>query len=374
MSRSICFVSLNSYPVLTGRNLGYVGGAEVHQVLIAKELIKHDFEITFITYDHSEVQRPVEQIDGLKIIRVYKREDLHRLSLLSKTWHIGKAMRKANAAIYFHEAGAGGAVSLFCRLMGKKFVSCIASDANVSRKIKGPRLLDRLGNCLDFKLAHIIITQNEFQRAMLRENFGRDSLIIKNAFPLMGSGIPEKPKPPIVLWVGRIDNIKQPELFLTLAEAIPEARFQMIGAIWDDPRLYDRVKEASGRISNLDFVGFVPFHEVDRYFEQAAILVNTSRFEGFPNTFIQAWRQHAPTVSLNADPDEVICNNQLGFHSKTFQQLIEDVRTLIENDHLRRQMGENARQYVEKEHNIATVIRRYIEVFNCLESRGERDA
>ena len=91
------------------------------------------------------------------------------------------------------------------------------------------------------------------------------------------------------------------------------------------------IKESSKRVPNFDFLGVIPFSEVQEYFSRAAILVNTSMFEGFPHAFIQAWEHYVPVVSLNADPDGLICENKMGFHSKTFNQLVEDVKTLLKN-------------------------------------------
>ena len=131
-------------------------------------------------------------------------------------------------------------------------------------------------------------------------------------FPLTKGEMPEKANPPIVLWVGSMAEVKQPELFVKLAEAIPEARFQMIGGHSGNQELYDWMKAAAGRISNLEFLGVVPFDEIDEYFGRASILVNTSMFEGFPNAFIQAWMHYVPVVSLNAGSDGLICENGLG--------------------------------------------------------------
>jgi glycosyltransferase involved in cell wall biosynthesis len=168
-----------------------------------------------------------------------------------------------------------------------------------------------------------------------------------------------------VLWVSTIREIKQPELFLKLAKAIPKGSFQMVGGVEDNnPAVYNNVKESSESISNLHFMGFVPFHEIDQYFEQASIFVNTSKYEGFPNTFIQAWMHYMPTVTLNADPDGLICKTKIGFHSKTFNQLVEDVKLLLKNRQLREERGRNAMRYVEKEHDITDIVRKYVKVFD----------
>lgn len=363
LGKRICFVSPHSYPLLAERCTGFIGGAEVLQIILAKELIKHGFEISFITYGNSGT--PVEHLDGIKIFKVYPAEEASHLNLPLKIWHFLKAMRHADAHIYFHESGAYGIVSLFCRLARKKFIRYIASDADVD-KSQCLSFRQRFGDWLDFKLANIVIVQTEHQKKMLADSFGRKGLVIKNAFPILERKIVRRSNKSTVLWVAMIKDVKQPEIFLKLAQAVPEGSFQMIGGEGDNPQLYNKIAEASAAIPNLEFVGFVPFNEVNRYFEQALILVNTSEYEGFSNTFIQAWQQYVPVVSLNADPDGIIGKYKLGFHSKTFNQLVDDVKTLLGDEQLREEMGRNGRQYVEREHDLSNVAKRYVEVFNRL--------
>ena len=72
---------------------------------------------------------------------------------------------------------------------------------------------------------------------------------------------------------------------------------------------------------------------------------------------------YVPVASLNADPDELICKNEMGFHSKTFDPLVEDVKTLLNNEALGEEIGMNGRKYVDREHDITKNILGYIEVF-----------
>jgi len=365
----ICFVALGAYPLLSGKNLKRVIGTDVHQVILAKELTKHDFKITCITYD--EGGAPVEHIEGIEIIKTY-RENSH-ISKLLKTVCIWNAMRKANAHIYFQHGGVIGIVSLFCRGMKKKFVYHIGSDALVNRKLitREIKEFDKsifsfgvFGNWLDIKLADAIIVQSEFQKRMLKKNFGKDGFLIKKPFPLTEQEMPKKAKPPIVLWVGAMAEVKQPELFVRLSKAIPEARFQMIGGHSGNPELYDKIKESSKRISNFEYLGVIPFDEINEYFSRASILVNSSMFEAYPPyAAMQAWMNNTPVVSLGDNSDEVMCRHNMGFHSKTFNQLVEDVKILLKDEALREEMGVNGRRYIESEHDLTHIVREYIELF-----------
>jgi len=360
---TICFVALGAYPILTGKNSGFVGGPSVQQVFLAAELHRHNNKIIFITYGNDE--KKIECFGDYKIIKVYKREDTSNLSFFTKIWYIWSAMKIAKADCYIHRSGAAGVVSLYCMIYRKKFVRYISSDAEVNNKnINILNYFDKLGNWLDFKLANIIIAQSEFQQKMIKQNFGKDCDIIKTAFPLPILTQKNKDNSPIILWVSTIREIKQPELFLKLAKSIPEGKFQMIGGIDDsNPAFYEYIKKESQKISNLQFIGFVPFSEINSYFETSSIFVNTSKYEGFPNAFIQAWMNKVPTISLNVDPDSIICNNKMGFHSKTFDQLVIDVKTLLDNSRLLDEMSENAYRYVEKEHNIVNVMKKNFHIF-----------
>lgn len=369
----ICFIALTAYPLLAGKPAQSLIGPDVHTVLLGRALAGHGFKVTFITYD--EGGPPVEEVDGIEVIKTYRREDVPRLNRILKVIRIWRAVRKARASVYIHAGGAAGVISPLCRLLRKRFIYEIASDALVdkaliSRQVRGFSRsmfgIDALGNRLDIKLADAIIVQSEFQKRMLKKNFGKDSTVIKMPFPLTQRGVPEKSEPPVVLWVGAMAEVKQPELLMKLAEALPEAKFQMVGGPSANRELYDQIGASARTISNLELAGFVPFDKVDDYFRRASILVNTSMFEGFPNSFIQAWMHYTPVVSLNSDPDEIICQHRLGFHSRTFPQLTQDVKRLLADMPLCREMGENGRRYVEENHDISNIIKQYIEVFNRL--------
>ena len=87
----ICFLCLNSYPTLTGKNLGYAGGAEVEQVHLAKELVAHGYAVCFVTYCHGRNQ--IENVGGIEVMKTYDREKSSEISVLLKYKSIRSALK-----------------------------------------------------------------------------------------------------------------------------------------------------------------------------------------------------------------------------------------------------------------------------------------
>ena len=63
-------------------------------------------------------------------------------------------------------------------------------------------------------------------------------------------------------------------------------------------------------------------------------------------------------------PDEIICNFKLGFHSKSVDKMVIDIKELLRNPALCEQIGNNGRQYVENNHDINTIVYEYIDIFS----------
>lgn len=361
----ICFVSLNSYPLLLEKNLGYVGGAEVQQVELAKELKRRCYNISFITY--GETLKDVEQIDGIEVWPAYNRSDVNKLSSLSKALCIWRKMKEVNADIYFHRAGCPGMTSTFGIFHKKKTINSISSNIELTsnfnfKKDNIRQILGKIGNWLDIKLSDIVVSQSLFQKSKLKNRYKVDSILIKNAFKIPSQADIVQ-LDDFVLWVGTIRKVKQPSLFLKIAEHFPEHKFLMIGGVGESLELFEEIKNASNKIQNLKFEGFVTRDKIFDYYKKAIFLVNTSKTEGFPNVFLEAWLCFLPVISLNVDPDDIISKYKLGCHSVTFNRMINDIRNLLKSKELLVEMGKNGRKYVETYHNIRIIADRYENLF-----------
>lgn len=390
----VCFISFGSIPIILQDNTGFVcdaesepgitGGAELQQGLLAEELRKNGYEVSFIVPDVG--QKSHEVINGIEFFKLLpsgftvKRNISigRRLYLYCLApYLIWNRLNRAQSDIYFEKmVGESSAlVALFARFKRRKYIYCVSADSEVDGTgIKDKNFLFAQLTKLAIRNANCIVVQSEYQQKLLKGNFNKNGILIKNMC-FSPDNISEKEEPPIVAWAARIEKPKQPELFLELARAMPDVRFRMIGgpaSLPEQQQHFKDIEESAARVSNIELTGFVPYHQVNQYFDSASIFINTSSVEGFPNTFLQAWSRQVPVVSLNIDPDEIICRYSLGFHSKTFKQMVRDVRLLIDDEPLRRRMGENGRRYVEREHDVKKIAKQYMDLFERL-LRGKDD-
>jgi glycosyltransferase involved in cell wall biosynthesis len=366
VNKKICFVAFDSLPLLvSSENLKYVGGSELKQVLVGRELAKRNFQISFITYDDNNEKK---EINDITIITCPQSKNYSSFKNAFIYW---KSLKKANADIYIQGSGSAGIIPLFCILHGKKYVKWIVSDSNLLfERFRGVHpLLRKITVYFDIKFAHKIIVQNSYQKNLIEKRFKKHNcVLIKNPVIIPDRIKNEVNKKNYILWVGTIKPVKQPEIFLKIAKALPNIKCIMIGGENKGKRkLYDEIEKETNTISNLEFLGFVPYHKIQKYYQEAVIFINTSQIEGFPNTFLESWVSCTPVISLNVDPDEIICKEKLGFHSKTLEQLILDVNNLFINDDLRKEMGMNARKYVEQKHDLKKITSEFEELIASFE-------
>lgn len=367
----VCLISANAYPLFGGGDTERIIGPDIYTAILAKALRDRGYQVSIVTYWDEEPR--IEVLDGITVFKIIRQYNKWRiLDKLSKLINIWKYIRVANADYYFHAGGMDGACVLLSRIIGKRYIYSIGSDAQLNRHLvsinsddfsKSKLDVSTLGCVVDILLANTIVVQSEYQKRLLEEKYNRTGTLIKMPFPITKKQTFEKVSPPTIIWVGSLSEVKQPEIFVQIAEKIPEATFLMIGGHHERHSSLGYIKEREVELQNFRYLGVVPFSRIDTYFEGATILVNTSLFEGFPNAFIQSWMHCTPVVSLNADPDEIICNLRLGFHSKSVEQMVKDIRELLRDQDLCKAMGQNGRQYVESNHNIDIVIHDYENIF-----------
>jgi glycosyltransferase involved in cell wall biosynthesis len=171
------------------------------------------------------------------------------------------------------------------------------------------------------------------------------------------------------LWVDRLVEYKLPDRYVELAEALPDARFRMIASQMSEtpPGMVERIEAAAERLPNLELLPPRPRSELMDDIQQAVALVKTSRVEGMPNGFLEAWARGVPVLSLNVDPDAKIASNDIGVAAEgSMERLIEAAASLWRDPELRTATGERARRFVQEVHSPEAVADRWVALLDEL--------
>ncbi len=373
----VCFFSPTAYAYFRPDATTWAGGAETQQVLVGRHLASRGVSVSFIVGDYG--QREIENDGGITLIRSFTPfKGNRKLRFLPDMLSIRRAMILADADVYNQRSTAffTGQIAWFARCMGRAFTFSVGSDYNIYRDCQGnlpPPMaaLYRWG----IARADAVIAQTEKQQRIMREQFKREIVLIRNGIIISDEGsVPARPAsppaaPPAFLWVGGLRWMKRAEIFVELARRVPEARFILIGGKVGNEAYYRSIMERLREAPNVRQIDFVPPDEIDAYYRDAYALVNTSSLEGFPNTFLHAWRHGVPVLSLEIDPDDTIVRNRLGVVGGTIDGLAGAVRSLLANPASRNEMSSRALSYVREHHDVSDRAGDYLRLFEALSAR-----
>ena len=356
----ICFVMPKAYPLFNQAIKTVFGGAEVDLYMLATELAKDaGFEVSFITADYG--QAAVETIADVKII---KSLDFKKSSLRG-AWDIWHAMKKVDADIYMLKTASPGVAlaAVFCQTHKSIFTYRTAAAAECDGTYRRNHPLTGSAFNWSLRRAGAVFAQNADDRDNLKKTIGVNAVVIPNGHIMVPLKLTAGYS---ILWVGRSDRVKRPDLFLEMAKAMPKEKFTMICQQATGDNGYEKLKSQAAGINNVEFIERVPLAEIDKYFSAAKIFVNTSNAEGFPNTFIQACKNGTAIVSLSVNPDGFLdkyncgqsCGGDLG-------KLIESLGHILENERYI-ELGKNGRKYVEQKHDIKKIVEEYKNIFRTL--------
>ncbi len=255
-----------------------------------------------------------------------------------------------------------------CKKRKRSFVMLAGSDIDFSPVIReSPEGSDLYGSLYSDKLytiknADIHIVQNERQFEMAR-TYGCSPIMIPNPMDLKRV-YPKENDPKTILWVGNSnESVKQPSLMINAIRELPEYSFIMIVTPVTDEQM-EIIYQHAQTVPNLNVLPRIPYNEIEKYFAQARLFVNSSSFEGFPNTFLQAGKYGVPLISLNIDPNRMLTKYRCGlFCNNQFELMVDNIRLVMEDQELYDSLSANIIDYVQTFHDIDKIIPEYERAF-----------
>lgn len=375
----VCFINFNAHGLFHPSEKVVYGGSESQLYLCAKEIAKDDdFEIIFLTSGES-IENRVEIIEKIKLYLLGKHRDIRKkifggiFTKIKNKIKLFQAVWKIDADVYVMRA-AGidiGLISLFCRIIGKKFIYMLASNVDVDGSFaKMTHYLDYKLYNLGIKLACQRILQTPYQEKLLKQNFNLNSVLIPNIVPFDNNILPLKERE-YVLWIASSQPYKRPELFLKLATNFPQEKFLIIMPLHDKfSDFFEKIKKETEIIHNLKFIPGVPHQQINEYYKRARVFIDTATFWGMNNTVLQSLANGTPVISYQVNPDNFIEKYNLGFWAKQeFDKMVEKTKILIDNQDDWNEKSKNAINYIKKNHNMEKNVNKFKGVIKNLMSR-----
>lgn len=370
---ALCIVSHQAYGAMTGGGTGHIGGVEWQTTLLAKWFATRGWQVSMLTWD--EGGPPEEFIDGVRIIKISRQKaGLPGLRFFHPKWTgLIRAMWAANADVYYQNGAecVTGQVALWCRRHRRAFVFSAASDADCDPRLLESRTLrERLLCRYGLRRADHVVVQTLTQQENMRKLFGLDTTVVPMPCPGPSNGDfhPPNLQTNRVLWIGRIARVKRPDRLIEVAASCKGVHFDLVGPLSDDP-YSTAIRHRAASVPNVTLHGALPRDRVPEFYRQSALLCCTSEYEGFPNTFLEAWSHGLPIVST-FDPDGLIARRNLGVVVANLAGAGPAILSLLSSPDSYRQVSENARRYYLEHHTFEAVMPRFEELFRSVADRA----
>lgn len=347
-----------------------MGGAEYQAKCLMEHLVsKGDLDLYYVAKFMDPDYRP----RGYRLVRVGNPNGNGRYLHCLDGPDLYRTLARIDPDVIFQHHGCAytGIAAFFARRRRRRMVWHVASDRDVTPRTGLP-LPREVPDYIDKRLveygirhADVVTVQTFRQGESLQRYYGRiPDGVVRNFHPVPEES-PEKSEPVKVVWVANFKPLKQPEVFIRLARDLlhlgNRVEFVMAGApaSWDS-QWQSMIEQEIQTVPNLKYVGLLSMDDVNVLLARSHLLVNTSQYEGFPNTFIQAWMREVPVVSLQVDPDGILTEAGVGCCAGSYERMVSAVRDLIADPSRRREMGRRARNYAAREFseaNMNTLIR-----------------
>lgn len=189
-----------------------------------------------------------------------------------------------------------------------------------------------------------------------------------DAFP---EGIRRIQAQPTIVWVGRIDPLKDVETlihaFRKVVAALPSAKLKLFGPVPEGNEAYKgKLEDQIQAFKLTDSVSFEgPINPAYHAYHQADVVVLSSVSEGFPYTIIEAMMCAKPVVATRVGGvSEVLADTGVLVEAQKPSEMAEALVTLLEEPELRQDLARKARRRALSRFTLDKMTTAYRSVYN----------
>lgn len=352
-------------------NWGVYGGFGMFTRKLATELVKHGVEVEVFVSRTSKEQKfdHAEYIDGVKVITTPR----IRSKLTSKLYDndsdiVHEQYNPLDTFFAFRDNPDAGKVVTVQDLRTfeeRKRLASLTKDDSIHFGF--PTGWKRLHQkvILDFEAknmnkADVVACHAHLLEPKISNIFDyRGNIVYLPNFVDVSSGPFKKSDNPSVVWLARLDPVKNPLLMFQVAKAAPDVDFYVLGQP-TNPRIADLVSYYKS-VSNLHFLGHQEGNVKEEILSKAWILINTSFYECMPVSFLEALAHKCCLLSTQ-NPDGY--TEKFGYYDSTFtvEGLVTGLRQLIRSDDWRAK-GENGYIHVKNNHATEQIVQKHLSLY-----------
>lgn len=344
---------------------GVYGGFGAFTRKLGGELVKRGLEVDAIVHKVSNEQHPIgetELIDGVNV-KTLPRSKIGKL--------LYKGLYVTDADVIHSQSGMLDTYLAFKR--NKKCGKLVTvqdlrtpEDLKHIGSVEPLGLAKKLSRYLTMKLygralwkADKVFVQAELLAPKLKEIFNCNSDILPNFVQIPQSNM-AKADVPTVVWLGRLDPIKRPQLCFDLAKYVPKVQFYILGKSHSNS---DYASDPYYRdVKNLHFMGFQDGNVKEDILSKAWILINTSIYECLPVSFLEALAHKCALLSTQ-NPDNY--TSRFGLHVNNLGCLEKGLEELLYADNWQ-YLGEKGYAHVCRVHSLEKCVQDHINIYKEL--------
>jgi glycosyltransferase involved in cell wall biosynthesis len=360
------------------------GGVETSLLLILRHWDRSRFDIHLACPPDTTLARGARAL-GVRVFEITMVRNVHPLRDLAGLFSLVKLIRRERYDIVHGHSAKGGYLARIAARLGSRAKTIYHPRAFSYLTQSGLRrtfflLLERLA----VRYTDVLIATSESERRRAIEEVGYNPnavQVIPNSIDpdSIGHSVSSDPKdnipqPPLdftVLTAGRLSYQKNPAMFVRaaaiVAKQLPNVRFLMVGAGFAGP-LEDHIRDlvnSEGLANRLFLIPWTTREKTLEFIAAADVFALTSRFEGMPNTLLEAMMLGKAVVATDVDGTRDLVTSDTGFLVKCddHEAMAGRIIQLLRSPGHRSTVGDNAREHVTSSFDIRLNVQKLISVY-----------
>lgn len=372
-------------PDLLKDNGKSTGGACVRVFAISKGLISLGHQVGILTWRGAN-QYVGEKIEGLDLVETHPTKGgIRYFRLFYFYFYLMFTAIQNYKPDYLFIKGCelkNGILAFITSLLNIPLVYLATNDKDADDRYK--RSVDGITQKF-FKYSlgksKLIVCQNEYQYNKLRDKYPEKKFLIMHNPYYYKSALPpikERSKRHYIAWVGLFSTQKNLPLLLRIVTSMPEVQFKIAGSFSSGSMARSKkpadleTTQAIGHLkmcANVEFKGFLNREDTLAFLSEAYALVNTSHYEGFSNTYLEALAAGTPVITqAKTDPDGILEKNNLGVVVGNENEYLQAIKHTIEKTTFDKD-ARFYREYLLKNHGVTIIANKIITSLHDLKAK-----